>query len=445
MRKSFLVITSLFLIVSFGLGETIVSVIGSSAQNGATLAPVDINLENTEAVGGLQFNLKDIPNELSVVAIYPAGRTAAEPFEDNGLDQTPNTLDFGEGDGQYTPGELYTDLNGNSQWDGAWSIADNWSARGDSSITVLIFDAGGKSIGPGNGPICTILFSVPATVSDEILELKFHEIHNANPQSLLVVTDPVGTAMNTTWLNGLLTVGGIEVRFASGGGGEPNNLSEPLLIEMTNAVPVKGIQFNIIDGLGDYLQIESVTGLDRAANFAFAGNEVNGQSMVLGVSFTGEEIPVGSGAIVEITFMISPSASLGDLTLSFSNLIVAAEGGLPLPSNGADGVFSVTVGVEDNAEIPTSFGLDQNFPNPFNPTTTISYSVPEASEIQLGIYNLLGQEIRSLTTGEHQPGFYTTMWDGLNQNGIRVESGVYIYRMSSTAGFSATKKLVLLK
>ena len=94
---------------------------------------------------------------------------------------------------------------------------------------------------------------------------------------------------------------------------------------------------------------------------------------------------------------------------------------------------------------PAEFALAGAYPNPFNPTTTISYSVPEASEIHVGIFNLLGQEIRSLSNGEHQPGVYSTMWDGLNQNGVRVESGIYIYRMSSSVGFSATKKLVMLK
>ncbi len=429
MRKSFLVITSLILIASFGFGETVVSVVGSSAENGASIANVAISMQNTSAVGGLQFSLKDIPNALSVFTVIPKGRCAAEVFTDT------------DNNGIWTPGEPLEDTNGNLIWDGPFDVQFN---DRDSTVSILIYDGGGNAIVPGNGEICEVLFNLPGSVSDEIIELKFHEILDADPQFLLVVTDPDGTALNTTWLNGLLTIGGIEVRFASGGGGSANYLSEPVLIEMTNAVAVKGIQFNVIDGV-DYLQIESVTGLDRAANFTFVGNEINGQSLVLGVNFNGEEIQAGAGAIAEIIFMISPTASLGELTISFSNLIVAAEGGLPLPSNGADGVFTVTTGVDDKAELPTSFGLDQNYPNPFNPTTTISYSVPEASEIQLGIYNLLGQEIRSLVVGDHQPGFYTTMWDGLNQNGIRVESGVYLYRMSSSAGFSATKKLVLLK
>ena len=429
MRKSFIVITSLILIASFGFGQTVMSVVGTSVDNGTEFARVDISLANTETVGGLQFSLKDIPNQLSVATVSAAGRSAAEPLEDT------------NNDGIWTPGETYTDVNGNGSWDGAFSVEFN---DRDSTVSVLIFDASGNSIIPGVGPICSIYFAVPASVSDEIIDLKFHEILDADPQFLLVVTDPDGNAVNTTWMNGFLTVGGIEVNISSPGSGTPGYVVlDPIVIEMDNGVPVKGIQFNLLDGV-DYLSIVSVNGLGRASDFTFVGNEVNGQSMVLGVNFSGLEIPAGTGEILEIYVMVSPSAPLGPLPISISQLIVAAEGGIPLPSNGGEAIFNSVTGVEEN-ELPTAFGLAQNFPNPFNPTTTIEYSVPEASDIRVGIYNLLGQEIRTLAVGDHQPGFYTTMWDGLNQNGIRVESGVYLYRMSSTTGYSATKKLVLLK
>jgi hypothetical protein len=437
MRRSFLVITSLIIIASFGFGETVMSVIGSSTPNGELYAAVQINLENTGNVGGFQFNLKDIPNELSVASVSPAGRAVAEPYDDTG-----GAGGIGAGNGMYDFGEPYTDTNGNGSYDPALSF--NFNDR-DTTVSILAYSPSATPIFPGYGPICTIIFSVPTTVSDEIIDLKFHEILNADPSFPLVVSDPDGDALNTTWLNGLLTVGGIEVRL-TGGGGTPGFLSAPLVIEMNNAVPVKGLQFNLVDDV-DYLTIDvaSVQQVGRAANFTFVGNEVNGQSLILGVNFNGEEIAPGSGAILEVQFMIASNAPMNDLSLSITDLIVATQGGLPLPSNGTDYVFSLTTGVDEEAELPTAFELKQNYPNPFNPTTTISYSVPVASEIQVGIFNLLGQEIRSLSNGEHQPGVYSAMWDGLNQNGVRVESGIYLYRMSSSAGFSATKKLVMLK
>lgn len=429
MRRSFLVITSLIIIASFGFGVTVVSVVGSSAQNDDVLAVVPINLANTEAVAGMQFSLKDVPNRFSVHSVIPAGRTSADTYADN------------DNSGDWTPGDvLITDHNGNGDYDGAFDIG--FTDR-DSTVSILIYDDTGNSILPGQGEICKIRYNKPPTVTDEVIALEFNEILNAEPQWGLWVTDTDGGVINATWLNGLLTVGGVEIRL-TGGGGTPGYLSAPLIIEMNNAVPVKGIQFNIVDDV-DYLTIESVQEVGRGTDFAFAFNEVDGKSLILGVNFNGQEIAPGSGAILEVQFMIAANAPMTDLSVSITDLIIATQGGLPLPSNGEDYVFPVAVGVDDKAELPTVFELKQNYPNPFNPTTTISYSVPQASEIQLGIYNLLGQEIRSLSHGEHQPGVYTTIWDGLNQNGVRVESGIYIYRMSSSAGFSATKKLVMLK
>lgn len=429
MRRSFMFITSLLIIASFGFGVTTVSVVGSSAQNDDALAVVPITLSNTDAVGGLQFSLKDIPNSLSVHSVIPAGRTSADEYDDN------------DNSGDWTPGDVLTlDHNLNGEYDGPFDIQFN---DRDSTVSILIYDGSGNSIIPDYGEICKVRFNKPPHVHDEIIDLKFHEILNADPQFLLVVTDPDGNALNTTWENGSLTVGGIEVRL-SGGGGTPGFASEPMMIEMNNAVPVKGIQFNLVDDV-DYLTIESIQGVGRGSDFTFVGNEVNGESMILGVNFNGQEIAPGSGAIIEVSFLIDSNAPVSDLSISIADLIVAAEGGIPLPSNGEDYTFAVTLDVDENAALPTAFDLKQNYPNPFNPTTTISYSVPEASEVQVGIFNLLGQEVRSLSYGEHQPGVYSTVWDGLNQNGVRVESGIYIYRMSTSAGFSATKKLVMLK
>lgn len=429
MRKSFLVITSLLLIASFSFGVTTVSVLGSSAQNDDALVVVPIMLSNTDEVGGLQFSLKDIPNVLAVHSIIPAGRTAADEYDDN------------DSSGDWTPGDVLTmDHNGNGEYDGPFDI--NFNDR-DTTVSVLIYDGSGNTIIPDYGEICKVRFTKPANVTDEIIELKFHEVLNGDPQFPLVVTDPAGNALNTIWENGLLTVGGVEVRL-TGGGGTPGWPSIPVAVEMNNANPVKGLQFSLVDDV-DYLTIASVVGVGRGADFTFVGNEVNGESMILGVNLNGEEIPVGEGAVLEITFMIHPDAPMADLSISMVDLIVAQEGGLPLPSNGEDYVFAVTLDTDEGTEIPTAFDLKQNYPNPFNPTTTIAYSVPEASDVQVGIYNLLGQEVRALASGQHQPGVYSALWDGLNENGVRVESGVYIYRMSSSAGFSATKKLVMLK
>lgn len=95
-------------------------------------------------------------------------------------------------------------------------------------------------------------------------------------------------------------------------------------------------------------------------------------------------------------------------------------------------------------EPPRVFSLSQNTPNPFNPTTTIRYELPEPGQVVLKVYNLLGQEVRTLVDTYQEAGFHTVIWDGRNEAGRSISSGVYFYRL--TAGqFSGTKKMLMVK
>ena len=98
------------------------------------------------------------------------------------------------------------------------------------------------------------------------------------------------------------------------------------------------------------------------------------------------------------------------------------------------------VSVSETASmLPASFELEQNFPNPFNPTTSIRYSVPQSSHVALTIFDILGREIRTLINEVQSPGHYTVTFDGRD-----LASGVYFYRLTS-GSFSATKKFVMVK
>ncbi|MGE5498670.1 MAG: T9SS type A sorting domain-containing protein, partial [Syntrophothermus sp.] len=98
----------------------------------------------------------------------------------------------------------------------------------------------------------------------------------------------------------------------------------------------------------------------------------------------------------------------------------------------------------EKSKLPSEFSLSQNYPNPFNPSTVISYSVPEVSFVTLRIYNLMGQEVRNLISEEKSPGKYFVKWNGENNSGKRVSSGIYLYRL--TAGnHTETRKMNLLK
>jgi len=88
--------------------------------------------------------------------------------------------------------------------------------------------------------------------------------------------------------------------------------------------------------------------------------------------------------------------------------------------------------------------LDQNYPNPFNPTTTIKFSIKERAHVSLKVYNVAGQLVKTLKNDELKPDKYTVRWNGLDNNGRPVASGVYFYKLV-TKNFSKTRKMVLLK
>ncbi len=119
-----------------------------------------------------------------------------------------------------------------------------------------------------------------------------------------------------------------------------------------------------------------------------------------------------------------------------------------LPMDASDNVFAITevvVSVENKpGALPTEFGLSQNYPNPFNPQTKIDFAAPNAATVRLAIYNLRGELVRLLVDEEVAPGSYTTIWNGLDDAGRAVPSGVYVYRIQ-IGEWQASKKLLLVK
>jgi hypothetical protein len=90
--------------------------------------------------------------------------------------------------------------------------------------------------------------------------------------------------------------------------------------------------------------------------------------------------------------------------------------------------------------VPTNFAVEQNFPNPFNPTTSIQYQVSGTSNVTLKVYDVLGKEVATLVNETKVPGKYEIKFDGSN-----LSSGIYFYTFRTDNGFTATKKLLLMK
>ena len=100
--------------------------------------------------------------------------------------------------------------------------------------------------------------------------------------------------------------------------------------------------------------------------------------------------------------------------------------------------------VLDLIPVPLVFELKNNYPNPFNPTTTIEYALPHTELVRIDIVNVLGQVVTTLVNEEVQSGFHKVVWNGRNAFGSPVASGIYIYRIKAGT-FTSVKRLTLLK
>jgi hypothetical protein len=102
-------------------------------------------------------------------------------------------------------------------------------------------------------------------------------------------------------------------------------------------------------------------------------------------------------------------------------------------------------------QIQTEYKLFENYPNPFNPSTTISYAVPKLSNVSLSIYDMMGKEVKSYIKDGASAGGHNFVWDGTNNNGEKVASGIYIYKFKAISLerdgqlFEQSKKLLLIK
>ena len=99
---------------------------------------------------------------------------------------------------------------------------------------------------------------------------------------------------------------------------------------------------------------------------------------------------------------------------------------------------------EQNTTIVDKFILYQNYPNPFNASTTIKFDLPEQDFISLKIYNIIGQEVKTLVSSEYLAGTYRITWDGKNNSGVNAASGLYILRLTGEK-YHAVRKILLLK
>ena len=150
-----------------------------------------------------------------------------------------------------------------------------------------------------------------------------------------------------------------------------------------------------------------------------------------------------AGNIAKFTFTLKKATIATDAVLFTMDKFVLNE------KDFATDIGGIALSVKDGTAIPTEYALDQNFPNPFNPATTINYQLPNNSHVIINVYNLLGQLVATLMNDEQSAGYHFIKWNGTDSNNKTLSSGVYLYKiMAQSQGknvFVATKKMMLLK
>ncbi|MFZ4620524.1 MAG: T9SS type A sorting domain-containing protein [Bacteroidota bacterium] len=208
-----------------------------------------------------------------------------------------------------------------------------------------------------------------------------------------------------------------------------------LRLNMENTVPVRGLEVRI--------RLKDSTVVVNNSNYLFARAQqmnvvmktVNNELRMLAYSLLNEEIQPGTGTVIRIPKIISVSQF-------DSTQVLLSVGGNVAVTPEAIVVTAVP------GKYPTTYSLEQNYPNPFNGLTTIQYEIPDQktteTKIAIQIFNVLGQKVKTLINTPHDPGQYRVTWNGTDESGSQVSSGIYFYRLI-TKNHLTTKKMIYVK
>ena len=169
---------------------------------------------------------------------------------------------------------------------------------------------------------------------------------------------------------------------------------------------------------------------DLTSDYLFAHNAQDGR---LRLSFAGVESVNGSGRIAEIIFepIGSEIKAIREVDLISAQL--------------NEGLFTVIISQPGGiSDVPATYALHQNFPNPFNPETVIYYDLAIRSYVSISVFNLMGQKVATLIDKQMDTGSHSAVWNGEDDNQNSLASGVYLYRME-VDGFVQTRRLVLMR
>ncbi len=388
--------------------------VSSGSGNAYDTGTVDISLDNPHPVTTMQFNIERDPSILSIESVELLGRATADTVlinEDQLLFVNPN-------------------------------------------------------IPTGNGPILRVTFFANTSIAQDVV-LSFSGIYAADTANAEIGLLGNYNLYHIQAVPQLFTISADSAAPGTGGS---------YTVNLENSVPLKMIVLTISDtpdylipsdelytdtnGNGnwdtgepfqDWNNDGSWTPLlqlsDRLAGWNLV-TQYDNNALTIMVNNWSQPLEVGSGPLLTVNNLVDSQAPTGPVTINITTAQLMDMYGINGVEYSADyGLFIITESLTTSgpSPLPQTYVLYDNYPNPFNPETTIPYDVPKMSTIRFAIHNILGQVILE-TVKEVNPGHYTFRWMGQDQHGQSVPTGVYFFRMETLEGsFSATRKLVLLK
>ena len=207
-----------------------------------------------------------------------------------------------------------------------------------------------------------------------------------------------------------------------------------LNIEYEN--PIRGIQFELAYD-SKQVEIFNPKMVSPNENVIISKQSIeDGKVKIVIFNSKGEEIKSDNQSYLKIPFEFISSENIVS-NVMIENVLLAGIDGSLINQN-------IRTNSSDFKVVPNEFALHQNHPNPFNPNTTISFDLPEESFVNLTVYNLTGKKVLTLKSDNVSAGFHSLDWNGKDEFGNSVASGMYFYRLD-TKSFQSTKKMLFLK
>jgi len=286
-----------------------------------------------------------------------------------------------------------------------WTVSDNPSGNGQ---LLLFYSGSGKTIAAGKGEILTVYYEISPSAPDGAkITLSLSRAR---------IADKHGKSLRVTVVSGRIAIS-------------------------SNILPGDVNADGTVDILDVVLIVKFALGKQTYTTQQKVGADINadGSINILDV------IAAVDLALGKETVQLAATADYDQYKVNLRQLKMNLEA-LGADPELIDDVAGLYLRQFAEPSLPKSFSLAQNAPNPFNPSTTIKYDIPEGNPVQVSllIYNLRGQLVKALVDETREPGSYSVFWDGTDETGRRVSSGVYLYRMKA-GEFTQTRKMVILK